>query len=364
MSKEDKKGTNRAALLKACAAVRPALASQPYIPALTHLAFDGEFVTAFNDVSALQVLCDVELDCLVPGDALIRALGTYSGDTVLLQQDGEHVVITSGRSARVRLPALPRSDFPLRWPTGKVPRIAVTDSMLTGIRLCLRGVSNDDKRPAAMGVTLDVLPKKGAVLYSTDSLTISRYEAGDDIELPGDAPVILPTFFCEQLVKLADANKDEKIVVFLHPGALVATVGDERASLMSRIPVDLEPMDFERVMTRMCDVGKLKEHLEELPPEFDAALSRALLVLSQEATKSTKVTVGDGVLHLRSEGAGGVSEDRLVMGSSTDENFLVDPSLLARAAPHCKHAAFFERVAVMSSHEGRFVHMIAHVVPV
>jgi DNA polymerase III sliding clamp (beta) subunit (PCNA family) len=354
--------TNRENLIKIANLVRPALASQAYIPALTHIRFDGQQATAYNDISAISVRCDLDAKRLIPGELLIKALGSFNGESIVIQdgKDGA-VVVKSGRS-QVKMPTLELAQFPLELPKGKAPEIEVTADILRGIQRCLVSVGNDPTHPAQMGITLDVGPEGNAVLYSTDNFTISCYETNSDITLPGDAPIILPRFFCEQLLKLKSAFPDAEAALLLYDGAIVAELGNDLALIFSKTLVDVEPMDFPKVVKKHCDLNSLGKELQEIPPGFDEALERALLVLSGEVDKATKITPGDGVFAMHSSSSMGDAEDRFSKFEPPDmPAFHVDPTHLSRAGALCDKMAFLPRVVVMGGDNGKFVHLISHV---
>ena len=95
---------NRDKLLKIAMQVRPALSSQPYIPALSHIRFSGGDATAYNDVSAITVEAGCDLEVCVPGELLIRALQSLNAEKVLVKQGQGSLVLSAGR-AKLKLPA-------------------------------------------------------------------------------------------------------------------------------------------------------------------------------------------------------------------------------------------------------------------
>lgn len=363
MTMSDKATTNRANLIKVANLVRPALATQAYIPALTNICFDGDMVTAYNDISAISVRSAVGLECCVPGELLIRALGSFGADEVVFQQGKDaSVVLSSGRS-KVKLPALGLKDFPFSWPDPeKADEVVLSHGILKGIERCLLSVGNDPTHPAQMGVTLDMDDKKYAVLYSTDNFSISRHQTTTKIKLPGETPVILPRFFCEQLVGLAKVFTEEEMVLELHAGALVACFG-KAAMLFSKTPVDLEPLDYPRIVSKHVKLDSVKDQLSAIPDNFDAAFQRALLVLSGELDKATKVTIGDGVLKLSSSSSMGDADDSMKYDGDFDgpgEPFYVDPTLVGRALKVCGLLGFTDKVLILADADAQFVHLIAH----
>lgn len=361
---------NRESLIKLMNLVRPALATQDYIPAYKHIRFNGGYAATYNDIAAIKVklpyAAELDLGLCLPGEMLIKTLGSFNAEKVMLQPGKDaSLLVTSGRS-KLKLPTLPAKDFPLTIPeASKAPVVTISQDMLTGLQRCLLSVGNDPTHPAQQGITLDVEDGK-ALLFSTDNTTISRYKTKTKIELPGDAPVILPTFFCEQLVSLAKAYPQTEVEIELHMGALVAYFFDEQdvehAVLFQKTLVDLEPLDFPAIVAKHVKLTGLADQLSEIPAAFDAALSRALLVLASEVDKVTKVTVTPEQIRLLSTSSSGEASDDITFdgGDSPSDPFHIDPSLLSRGCKACSHMGFFNRVVVLADKDATFVHLIAH----
>lgn len=360
----EKNTANREALIKATALVRPAIASQAYIPALTHIRFDGSRCTAFNDVTAISVKATVGIQRCLPGELFIRALTSFGAETIMFQEAADGAVVLSSGRSKIKLPSMPVDKFPLSMPDGGADEveIALDHSILKGVERCLVSVGADPTHPAQMGVTLDTDDRGKAVLFSTDNFTISRYQTKTSIKLPGDSPIILPTFFCEQLISLCKAFSEESIALYIGAGYVMAELG-KSAQLFSKTILDLEPLDFPRIIAKHCKLESLSKQLAAIPDPFDAAMARALLVLSGEVDKLTKVTVSDGFVKLHSSSAMGDADDSMSFAGDTDgpsDPFYVDPSLIARASKVCGTVAFLPRVVVLSDSDSNFVHLVAH----
>lgn len=360
-----KNSTGRAALLKIANLIRPALATQDYIPALTHIKFDGQFATAYNDISAIVVQAEVDIKRCVPGDLLIRALGSFGGETVALAYDDKNssLLLSSGRS-KLKLPTMPTADFPFEVPSDQAPEITMTKDMIKGIEQCLLSVGNDPTHPAQMGVTLEVDGEGRAVMFSTDNFTISRYQTSTKIVLSGDTPVIMPTFFCVQLIAIAKAFPECEVVLVMLPGALLADFlpagKSTTASLFTKTIVDLEPLDFHKIVKKHCDPVKVVKDLITIPDALDAAFERALLVLTNELDKSTEVIVSPEGIDLHSTSAMGDSDDEIDAKIGTSMKFLVDPTLVVRGTKQASKIGFYPRVMVLANESASFLHLIAH----
>lgn len=369
--------TNRQELLRLISLVKPALSNQDFIPALKHFCFSGGFVSTFNDAQAMQVKLpskDLNLDLCLPGDMFFKALSGFNADSVsLIPNDSEQsVVVASGRSAKIKLKTLPHTKFPLELPP-YVDRnskwvIPFDADMLEGVRRCLISVGTNPTHPSSMGVTLDALDGR-AVLYSTDNATISRFKTKTKITLPGDVPVIMPTFFCEQLIIMAKAFPKAEIDVVVHDGSIVADFYDDGrvvARVFTKLIADMDPIDFEKVISRHCKVETITKRLVEIPKTFDAAFDRALLILGSQVDKVTKVTpTGNGVKLLTTSDDGEATDaiifdDAKDPADSSEDPFHIDPQLVTRACKSATHLALDRSVMAFADKEGLFLHIVAH----
>lgn len=349
---------NRAELLAVANLVKPAVAVAAFIPALQHIQFKGGYALAFNDISAISVRCDVPIERCVPGDLLLRALGAFKGDRVAMTLDPKNgsMLLQSGRS-KIKVPTLSSSDFQFDLPADAAPELTLTPDVIKGIERCMMSVNNDPKHPAGMGVTLESDAGR-AVLYATDNWTISRYRTDATVTLPGDAPVILPTFFCEQLIVLAKAFPKEKPLLVLLPGGLLADFG-QSASVFTRTLVDLEPLEFARILQKHAPAGAAEKLLQPVPEGLDGAVSRGLLVLSGEVVKTTRIQAGTGNMTLASMSELGEVDDAIDWAGAAVHDFRIDPELLARALKVCTKIALMPKALVLTRDE--FTHLIGHV---
>lgn len=363
--------TERAALLRAATLVRAALSNQSYVPALMHIAFDGEWATAFNTRMAIAVRCDANIRRMIPGTLLVQGLNSFGGKEVLLQQaEDDSFVLKSGRS-KVTLPTLPLSAFPFKWPDQRsaMLQLAVTDDMASAIKRCLISVNKDASQPAQMGVTFDMTDSGKAVFFSTDNGSLSRCECSKDkVTLPGEAPVIMPLAFCEQLVSLADAFPHYPPTMFIGNGWLevqydASEGGALEARLFTTMPVDLDPTDFPKAVRRHCgDLASITKRTTVIPESLEPALARALLVLGNEQRKKAMATVDRGALRLRATSQMGEADDTLDLDIDDVGPVPIEVGLIARGIKHATRIGINETVTILVGGERHeFVHMVAHV---
>lgn len=355
---------DRKTLADIVAMVRPALATAAYIPSLTHVLFDGEQAMAYNDVAAIMVKADFGFEGCLPGELLIKALASFSSDKVTLETvDDGSTLVRSGRS-KLKLPTLPVKDFPKpKVRTDKASRIELDAGIVKGVQLCLMNVGNDPTHPAQMGVTLDVDGKGRAVLYSTDNTTISRYQTRVDIELPGDTPVILPTFFCQMLVSMWPSFREEGAVLLLGTDFIAVEFGKKKATVFSKVMPELEALDFSKQIDRVLALSSVADTVVPIPNSWEACWQRAMLVLDGEPDKTTEVKANGDQIKLYSTSPRGEADDQFGaedMAVALDGPVLVDPSLVLRASKYVGKAAFTKKVTLLTDEDSIFIHMIAH----
>jgi len=347
---------NREHLLQSLNLAKAAVAGQAYVPALTHFAFDGWGVLAYNDVSAIGIHAPIDMPVCLPAEMLIKTLNSMTAESILITETGEDAVVVAAGRSKVKIPFLPLNSFPFEFPPVCYDDgFIVTADMLKGIEKCLVGVGTDPTRPAQMGVTLEAT-EFGCVLYSTDNFTISRYKSKSHIKLPGNVPIILPAFFCNQMLALAKAFMDEEIAVGLPKGAICANFGGQ-AMLFTKLLVDLEPLDFARLFSKYLQ-GAGTDDAAEIPNGFESALDRALLILSTEMDKATNISVAGGKMRLFSSSGQGEATDLLAFEHPDTDSFLADPALVSRASKTCRKMKLLEKVMLLT--DGQFLHLIAH----
>lgn len=353
---------NRETLLKIINLVKPALATSAYIPALTHIRFDGKSATSFNDVTSIKVRAEIEeLEECVPGELLLKALNSFSAETITVKDvDDNHLVFSSGRS-KLKIPVLPLTSFPTPYKSiSKGEIIELDAAILKGVERCLMSVGNDPTHPAQMGVTLDTDTEGKAILYSTDNFSISRFCTNSKVKLAGDSPVILPTFFCQQMLSLAKAFPDDEIDLLVGGDCLVARFG-KAAELFTKVLADLEPLDFARIVDRSVKVASLKKQAAPLPPQWDSAFSRALLVLGDEVDKVTEITASDDKITLSTTSPLGEADDTLgIEGMDLKASVMVDPALIVRGSKSCSKVLITDKVTALCDDDAQFIHLIAH----
>jgi DNA polymerase III sliding clamp (beta) subunit (PCNA family) len=338
----------------ALALVRPAVGRGLFVPVLSHFCFTGDEVVGYDDLIAISTALPTSFACAVPADLLAKLLGSMTADEVSFAHDGAELRVSCGRS-KVKLPALPRDAFVYKGVSAswKVHfTTEVTDDFLKGVAACLVSVGIDPTHAAQMGITWHAGPKP--VLYSTDNVTMSRYELepSDDPEMT----LILPASFCRELLSLSAkaAVRKERVHLSVYDHAVVATFG-EWATLFTKVDTAEAPLDFGAVFERLLS-GKVKP--SNIPNSWDAAFSRAAAVVDIKAPVAS-IEVDDEVMTVLTESSVGEVKDQLTVRAASDASqFYVDPQHVLRVSKHVKTFSCFPKALALQAPS--FTHVISH----
>lgn len=326
----------RAALLEKLTTVAPAL-SDSNVPILNHLWFTGDEVMAFSDAIAISVPHASPFRGALPGKLLIDFVKTITRDEVLFEQHENGVKLTAaGSSMRATFPMLPPEDFLFAWddlPSGEASMsLTVDEHLRDAVKAVLRSVGKGGTYPETHGVVFIQTPSK-IVLYGTDAATVTRalatgHKGGEHFR------AILPTLFCQQLIKRPDENGE------LHVYANYAEYKSLDFHMFGRVRAAPDPLDFEKVIGRAMSPERLKASLI-IPGQLSEMLERAY-VLTKTDDKDARVmfTIDGGFLKIEAETARGNNTDLL--------KFVGHPNLVAKYKPGLLYDALgdFERIAM------------------
>lgn len=316
---------NRKQLLDILGCVKPALASNALIPALTHLWFSGDDVLAYNDAIGISAPCDTGFSGMVPGATLLSVLqASRAKDVEFMAGDGE--VLVKAASAKIKLPLLP-----LDKPLFEMPDVAGDDELpanssefVAAIAACLRSVTSDPSVPDQLGVTV-VPGKKSIDLYSTNGVTISSASMPVSGKVMLTRRVVLSSQFCEQLVRLARGDKKARLVV-ADDYALLRTSNGVR--LFGRLIEVEAPLDFAAQIAEMVP-GDLDGAVVPIPTGLVRILDRALIVSDPSGERAyTQISVRGGRATFLTKSAKGEIRDGMTLGEVPDIATSADPHWL------------------------------------
>lgn len=319
----ERKKMQRQKLLEILMIVRPALASNDLVPMLTHLWFEGGRVLACNDMIAISAPCAAEFTGAIPGATLLSILQASRAKEVEFAPAEQEVQVRAG-SSRLKLPLLPIEKFPFEMPepAKEAETLPVSSAeFVEAVEGCLRSVSRDTSVPDQLGVTV-VPGKKNLLLYATNGASMTRAPVAFKSERrPLARRVVLPSLFCEQLVRLARQEKSVKLVV-AEDHVLLSTSGGVR--LYGKLVEIDRPLDF---------AGKIKEITPEdaaersalIPGGLARVLERALIIADPTGERvRTQISVKDGVALFVTKSGRGEMRDRLKLDGHPDVVVSVD----------------------------------------
>lgn len=335
----------RAAMLDALNTCKPALAVKDLVEELTHVWFDGETMTAYNDADlGIQVPFKTDFKGGIRGSLLLGLLHNSRAKEVEIEpadEDG-HMKLVAART-RAKLPVLETERAVWEFPkVGTKDTFDITPDFVRALRAVLISVGNDTSIPEKLGVT--VIADGGARMYTTDSNSIAtiKVAAPKGKWLAKGERVILPTAFCEQLLRLCSTGGFMEI----RKDSVVAG-NDQGVVVYARLVDCPNPLDLAGIVAQHRALPK--GAVFEVPPKLALALDRAIVVLEGVVGESVDMWIGAGKLRLEAHVEGRASlKDFITMPEGVpDVQLRVDPSLVKRGLPHAVDMAITEQAVLL-----------------
>jgi DNA polymerase III sliding clamp (beta) subunit (PCNA family) len=346
---------DREKLLKVLGIAKPCLATQSFVPVLTHFCFSKGKVSAYNGAQGVVVDTEVDLNCAVPGEVLYKLLNSYiASDVKLTQTENEVVVKATGSTSKVSV--LPPSDFVFTLPE-KLPamKMAVTADILQGLSKCMISVNENPLLQNQYGIVMEV-GKEHGVLYSTDNNRVSKYVMPD---VKSDSPikVLLPKLFCQLLVGIGK-ELIENANIYFGDDFVVADFGV--VVLFSKIVTDIEFLDFEKVTAQYLAEAKT---FSETPPQFLGILERSLILTAVGADTIVNLESDDKFVEVSTDGGYGTGRDEIELKAPVFKfKTKFDTKILRDAIGEVKELTFVQHgqsSVVLVGRDGNFIHMVS-----
>lgn len=345
---------------------KPFLMNSDFIPILTHFCFDTKSIIAYNDVAGIKLSMESELDCAIPGSLLLKMLGTMTSETIKIEMPSKHQLQLLSGQTKIKLPILLHDEFVFDIPNlESTTSFDIPVSFLKGIEKCLISVSKDQSHPETTGITW-IIDTSGIRLYSTDNKTMSKYSLVSDEPYYSDEYVfIVPAFFCEQLLDLADAylNPEDSFKLHVSDKFVVAELGENGLCyIFTRLIAAEQIIDYEKAIHRFFSSNS-EVSLVNIPTELPAALERATL-LTQSASfdaKTSNVKVTDDLCTILTESNYGNAKDIIELGYNAGNfSFEINPELIQRGLKVTNRIAVLEKVLLLSNDTFNFLHLVSH----
>lgn len=328
--------------------VAPALSDSDLMPVLRCFWFTGKTLMAYNDHIAISIAFPTEFKGAVRGDSLLALIGVSGGGKdakkkVTMSADDTQLHIKVGKT-KIDLNLMTPDNFKVFT----MPELDQTSAFpvdghefRNAVEQCMLSVSTDTSVADQLGVTL-IPDSKQLLLFSTNNATLthSHIKLKQEVNIKR---VILPTMFCEQLLRLADGEELQLKIFDDH-----AMFRSGKVTVFGRLIDCPRPLDFVSIFARNMGNGT-REKLVPMP-RIKAALERAVIITESRVDRTkTELSVKDSKLTLLSKSESrGTVEDWVTLEGHDDVSIMVNPVLLKNGYPNFKQVLFTERCAIMT----------------
>lgn len=349
---------DREALLTSLQLAAPALAKKDYIQVFTHFNFDGETVTAYNDLFAIRVPCDAPIKGALKGSTLLGLLSKSSAKELEIEQQEDDVKVHGGVT-NLTLPVLSSDKFLFEFPNHDDADYSfeVTPELTTGIDDCLISTVADPQMPSLMGVHLDFEQDDTVTVYATDNDTITRYTVKDIDGLPDDARgqrVIIPTHFAKLLSKYVTGGDGSKLHVTKD---YVTIITSNNVEMFCKLVNADHALDFALLIDQSLDKQAV---WSKMPRSFANAVDRSTVLYDSGQNPVCKAEVkGDKLYLITESNYGQVSDNMTIRGKHPAIKVSTNPLMLERVVEKVDKLSIQNVCIALSSGEN-YLHLIAN----
>ena len=343
--------------------------------------FDREHVWTFNGEQALRLPLNSPIQGGVEAKVLLQVLSSYPSDDVFLflENDGGTMLALNaaaraqGMKSKTVIPCIDEKEIAFTMPNvlyEDTKPLEVDANLVTGLRRVLVSVSKGESEDVQSSVTLTM---KGPtpVLYSTDNTAMSRfYLAPKDSTkaLCELGPLMLPRRFVERIIQMFDStekpegDKDTRFfpmeVIIKHDKPVSAMVDFNGAVLFSLLPLDVEPIIYEKVFDAV--LPDTAPQSQPIPDGFEKILDRAMVLQQTNHDKKVRL-VGDGTtLKVTFSGPSGAMEDMVSLEHGIDPPI----DISAYTAPLKRACGINHQVSLLKTcfgfFDGPFSHLVSY----
>lgn len=349
-------------LSNAMAFCKPAVVSatgQVLIPILSHYCVKGDMVFAFNE--ALCLAAKVKGMELVDGGLpsyLLSVFETAKGKDISIAHTGEDQYQFKMGRTKIHVSVLspssflfdPTSLFSEKKKKGTVS-IKITKDVLAGIKMCLVNVEGAEL-PQQLGITF-VLNGASLVLYSSDNVTVSKYEVGNEDAV---GTFIVLKSFCATLVANGSEFLDKELVFTKD------TVSVHTASklIWGRLVQCDDLVDFEeQAFNKFSSKGSMSV---QITGKLRMIAERITAVVSSEADETKRLaslSIRSGKLIFEASGIGGQIRESIDVKATKDvPSAKYSSRLLSRALSIGDNLVLTKDNSIILIKAGAFSHLI------
>jgi len=314
---------DRKELLDVLNDVSPALSGKDFVPVFSCFCFDGDNVTAFDDVVALQRPFLFPLQGAIRGSVLLSFLKVSRAKDIEFEQHDTSVHVKAGRS-KLDLPFIPKDKFVFEFPKEDATAFDLNADFLLAFDKTMVSMGLDPARPWRLGITLS-FKENYVSMYSSDNITIALGDVPFSYpkELEGTA-VVVPPRFCKLLSDYSNTATAVKMKV---TAGWVECIFDGSIRLFSKTVGGVDVAQFEK-MVKVCMEGSAKDGAP-IPKGFESTLDKAAILLEDSQEKFADFSVQDGRLSVHAKTKLGELEDILTL-EHPNVKVKVAPALIKR----------------------------------
>lgn len=344
----------RRELLEKLILARPCLSTQDIVPILSHFCFTDDQVIAFNGIQGITIDYENDLACALPGELLMKLLGSYSSEKIAIKKKKGEISIKAGKS-NAKLASLSEDDYIFEEPdVSDGIQFSLTEDFLTGLRRSLISVSTNSLQRSQYGITL-ISDKKGAHMYSTDNLRISKYSLEEPVHKKAKIKVLLPQVFCELLLSISKECDISGCDIVIGEDFISAFFEEEGTTVYSKLLLDVDFLDFEAIIGNYYSDGE--DDFQEVPEVFITALERTALLTAKEAEQLVQLAADGDLLTVSAKSSYGDIREDIAFEEELDEvSFTMDSSLLLGAIKAVDEMMFGPSIFIGKSEN--FVHLL------
>ena len=337
-------------LLFALNAAKTSLVGVDFIPILSHFCFAGDTVYAYDDVSAVIVSLETGIHGAVKGSTLLGILQTCGEEVELVQKALTLTIKTD--TGETDLPMLSEKEFLFKFPEDASDwEIALDDTLKEAFSRCIVTVGRDPRRPEFIGVTFMHGKGQGALLYSTDNISLSRYTVGEPKNI--NVRVVIPRPAVQQALDLSKLTTEPPLLGMSDTNVIFSFNTTPPIFVIARL-MEFKGTDFEAVINQHSDgyVGF------EVPADLERVIERSCVVLSKAAEKNTLLAVNDKTLSINTETELGRAGTNLAISAKVPKaQVVVNAEILRRVLSLTKEMGVTDRSICLRSES--FVHVIS-----
>jgi DNA polymerase III sliding clamp (beta) subunit (PCNA family) len=296
------------------------LATDDTIPALTHFYFDQNTIVSWNTKLATIIKFETGLSCCIPGNQLIKMIGSYSTEEMSIKQSNSKdetkstvsINIKSGKSSNLTLNQLPVSSFPFTVEDAdKImteTAYQLTPEFFEGIKQCAISMSTNPGNKDKFGITIFHSPEK-TVLYSTDKVRISAFTLSKPLDCP-PFKVLLPRGLCEALVTISSTFKSGNLHVGESALLIDFLVEGKSAGvqLYSKFSNKINLLPFENILKQVLVDEKL---FQKIPDTLLGCVDRNVILTSSDKNPAINIKSSGNVLEVSSSNDHGTVVDEV-----------------------------------------------------